>query len=124
MRQRPAEINLRLGDLAVLHGEDFGVSEAIAASPSSFIGDEDLIAGCKQMNERELLDVLTGRPAVVHVARTIEPVIERTGEAEIVGKQRLDPCAVALYVGFEDAACDGNIVLMLRQGSNSRTATG
>lgn len=113
MRQRPAEIDLRFGELAVLHRKDFGVAETIAAGPTSFIGDEDLIAGAEQVNEIELLDIISGRPAMIHVARPAEPVVVRAGEVKIVGEQRFDRCTIPFDVGLVDAAGDGNIVLML-----------
>lgn len=102
----------------MLHREDLRVPEAITTGPASLIGDEYLIACSEHVDEFELLDVLTGWPAVIHVACTAEPVIERTDEAEFIGEQRLDPCAVPLDVGVIDAACDGRIVQMLRQKRN------
>lgn len=49
------------------------------------------------MDKLECTDMFAVRPASREVSRTIEPVVERTGEVKIVGEQALERGAVGSY---------------------------
>src|SRR5215207_194390 len=57
MRDRPAEIDLGLDDLAVPNGQDLGIAKALAAVVVPFIGHEHMLAVGHQIDELEGRDL-------------------------------------------------------------------
>src|SRR5262249_2867597 len=86
----PAEIDLDLDDPAVTYRHDLGVAEAAAVLPLTFVGDEDAIAVGHEVDEIKRSDASAVRPAALEIGVAVDAVVERAGEVEVVGDQRLD----------------------------------
>src|SRR4029078_2179500 len=56
VRQRPADIASALDEPAVAHGQDFRVTEALAAPAAALVGHENPIAVLHDIDERESRD--------------------------------------------------------------------
>src|ERR1022692_3633951 len=65
VRQRPAEVHFRVHQLAVTNSQDFGISKAIAASVSPFVGHEHALALLREMDEPEVGGVRAVGPATL-----------------------------------------------------------
>ena len=87
MRQRPAEVHFRVHQLAVTNSQDFGVSKAIAASVSAFVGHEHAFTLLHEMDEFEVGGVRAVGPAAFEVHLAIDALVERAGEVKVVGDQ-------------------------------------
>src|ERR1700681_714279 len=85
----PAEIDLHVGDLAVLDREYFGISEAAAAG-APLVGDEHPFTVGDEVDEFEALGRLAVWPAAREVCRAVQPGVERAGEVEVFSDQGLD----------------------------------
>jgi hypothetical protein len=83
MRNRPTEVHLDLDDLAVAHGMQLGVAEALLAH-AALVRDEGAIAIDDQAHYVESVDSPAIGPADLEIGRPIEAVVERAGEVEIV----------------------------------------
>lgn len=94
MRDRPAEIDLRVGDLALANGQDFRVAEPVAVGAAALIGNKHLVARGDEMDEFETRNDFAVRPAAFEKDGAINAVVERAGEMEILGNQWLDRGAV------------------------------
>ena len=58
------------------------------------------------MDELKAIDPFAVRPATVEVRLSVDAIVERTGEMEVVGDQRLDRRAVLFGVGLVARAGD------------------
>jgi hypothetical protein len=101
VRNRPAEIDFGLDDLAVAHRQNLGVAEGLARCAPPFIGDEDPISVANQVDESETGDRLTGLPASIEIGLAIDAIVERAGEMKIVVDDRFDRPAVLRAVSFK-----------------------
>src|SRR5262245_53109049 len=75
------------------------------------VGHEDLVDRRHHVDELEIADALAVRPATLEIRLSIESVVERTGEVEVLGDERLDCRAVLLDVRGVDGAHDGDRVM-------------
>jgi hypothetical protein len=84
VRQRPAEIDFDLFDLAVAKDHDFGVAKAPAVRIRGDIGDEHRLAvEVRHMDEFEIAEPFAVRPAAREIGLAVKPVVERASEMEV-----------------------------------------
>src|SRR5580658_703916 len=116
---RPAEIDLGVEDLPVADGEALRVPEALAAGIPSFIGNIDAIAVGHHVDEIEAGDPCAVGPAASEIGGTIDAIVERAGEVEIVGDEQFQRGAVLVDVSLIAPASDSSRVEFWHGGSPS-----
>src|SRR5687768_16583934 len=115
MRDGPAEIDLGVDDLAAAHRQYLGVAKARSRGAGALIGDEDAVAVLNQVLVFEAGDRLAVRPAAREIGLSVEAVVERAGEMEVVGNHCLDRRTVLVDIGLVRALGDGDGIV--RHGS-------
>ncbi|APG08684.1 hypothetical protein BKD09_10110 [Bradyrhizobium japonicum] len=99
-----AEIDVDAADLATGKGEELRVAKASAICPQTEIGDEGLVAPDENPLDVVPRDPAGVLPAALEIGRLVEVVVERTGEAEIVGQCVGDPLPVVAEIGCEEVS--------------------
>ena len=84
--------------------DEFGVAKAFPVLGHALIGDEGGIAIDKNPLEVLPLDPAGIPPAFREIGRLVDAVVERTGEAEILGQGILDTLAIVGAVSGKNAA--------------------
>src|ERR1700730_7706516 len=107
---RPAEIHLDLDCLAVAKRHDLRIAEAPAVFVLAFIGYDHAVAIGDEIDEVEAFDTLAVRPTALEIGRSVDAVVERTAEVEIVGEDRLDRRTVLVGIGFVHCARDSDCI--------------
>src|SRR5215469_2328904 len=108
VRNRPAEINLDLDDLAIPQRHDFGIAERLSSRTSSFIGHEHAFSIGDEIDEREAGNRFTIFPAPIEIGLAIDAIIARAGEMKITPDKSFDRGAILVDVGLIGAANDGD----------------
>jgi len=110
VRYRPAEIDFDVHDLRVAYRQDLGIAKSMAVAAAALVRDERALADRLEAQEIETGDRVAVRPATLEIRRTIDAIVERTGEVEIGGDERLDGGSVFVDVRLIAPAhdrCDG-----------------
>ena len=90
MRNRPAKIDLCLHELAVSSRQGFGVGEDPTLVASRFISHIDAFALLDDGDEGVTRNPPAVRPASLEIGPAVDPIVQRTGEVEVLGDQPLD----------------------------------
>ncbi|WP_456061784.1 hypothetical protein [Caballeronia catudaia] len=118
VRNRPAEEDLRFDEFALPNGEDLRIAKCAAIFEAQVVGHEYAISIGNEMNEREFIRDMRIRPATREVRRSIESIVARTREVEIVGDKGFDRVAVLRDIGLIDAFSDGYRIEALGSGAH------
>src|SRR5262249_19704684 len=108
---RPPKIDLDFDDLSITHGNDLGVPERVALVAVTFVSDEHAVAIGNDINKIESLDPFAVRPATGKIGGPIDPVVERTREAEVLGDQSFNRRAIFRHVRSVSRMGDSNYII-------------
>ena len=103
MRKVPAEIHLDRDQLAIPNGVQLAVAKALCRR-RGFIDDERPFPDLGSLDDDRRIHRLAVRPAAREVGRPVERVVDRTGEAKVLGKQGLDGGAVLGNISLQAGA--------------------
>ena len=104
-----AEEHLDLGELAVAHGDEFGIPVAFAGLQLVLVQDEDAVAArADQLQSLLPIEAIRGRKAAFEVSRPADVVVLRAGEREVLRDEPLGGVPVLSVVGVEHRADGGS----------------
>jgi hypothetical protein len=83
----------------------------------SLVGHHDVLAGRDDAHEVEGADALAVGPAPAEERLPVEPIVQRTGEMEVVGQQLFRGCAVLGDEGAVQGPGDFGVVHGSLQGA-------
>src|SRR5271156_5239756 len=90
MRHVPAEIDLGLDDLPISNGQHLRVAEASPAVSMADIRHINAIVAGDDGDEVEAVDPSAVGPAALEIGLSIDAIVERAGEVEVLGEEPLD----------------------------------
>jgi len=102
---RPPEVHLDIDDLTTAKGQNLGVAEPPAVYRTCLIRHEHTITIRHEMDEIKHLQPFTVRPAALEIGPSVEVIIERAREMEVIGDQRFERCAILGDVRRIAGAC-------------------